>query len=84
MVVEYKPVGTPLIPNEKLAKNTSKNDKSFSRVDALMYFSVCTRSDVNYAISSLSQFNTCYSKEHWITAKSIKLFKGYNKLFSVL
>lgn len=69
---ECKPVSTPLIPNEKLAKHTEKDKYPFQElIGALMYLSVCTRPDISYAISSLSHFNTCYGREHWITAKKV-------------
>lgn len=36
-----------------------------------MYLSVMTRPDITYSVSYLSQFNTCYSVEHWNYAKRI-------------
>ncbi|CAH2097205.1 unnamed protein product [Euphydryas editha] len=36
-----------------------------------MYLSVCTRPDISYALSQLSQFNTAFTKDHWLAAKRI-------------
>lgn len=79
---ECKPVSTPLIPNEKLTKHTEKDKYPFQElIGALMYLSVCTRPDISYAISSLSHFNTCYGREHWITAKKVLSYlKGKQKI----
>lgn len=37
----------------------------------LMYLAVMTRPDITYSVSYLSQFNTCYSTEHWNYAKRV-------------
>lgn len=36
-----------------------------------MYLSVNSRPDIAYATSYLSQYNTCYTKEHWNAAKRV-------------
>lgn len=42
-----------------------------------MYLAVGTRPGITFAVNSLSQYNTCYSKEHWIAAKRIlRYIKG--------
>lgn len=46
-------------------------------IGSLMYLSVLTRPDISYAVSYMSQFNNCYTKEHWIHAKRIlRYLKG--------
>ncbi|CAH2097204.1 unnamed protein product [Euphydryas editha] len=40
-------------------------------IGGLMYLSVCTRPDISYALSQLSQFNTAFTKDHWLAAKRI-------------
>jgi len=34
-------------------------------IGCLLYLSVCTRPDISYAVSFLSQFNNCYTRTHW-------------------
>lgn len=42
-----------------------------------MYLAVSTRPDLAYAVNSLSQFNTCYTNEHWMAAKRVlRYLKG--------
>jgi len=40
-------------------------------VGALTYLAVCMRPDIAYAVSYLSQFNSCYSASHWTAAKRV-------------
>lgn len=63
------PVTTPIAPGTKLSKYED-GEKKFgclpyqSLIGSLMYLSVATRPDIAYTISYLSQFNTCYAKDH--------------------
>ncbi|KMQ86503.1 retrovirus-related pol polyprotein from transposon tnt 1-94 [Lasius niger] len=42
-----------------------------------MYLSVCTRPDISFAVSYLSQFNDCYGETHWKAAKHVlRYLKG--------
>ncbi|XP_063632933.1 uncharacterized protein LOC134804008 [Cydia splendana] len=42
-----------------------------------MYLAVCTRTDIAHTVTYLSQFNTCYTDEHWIAAKRVlRYLKG--------
>lgn len=42
-----------------------------------MYLAVCSRPDIAHAVGVLSQFNNCYTEEHWVSAKCIfKYLKG--------
>lgn len=36
-----------------------------------MYLSVCTRPDIAFACSQLTQFNNCFEKPHWFAAKRL-------------
>ena len=80
---ESKPVSTPMDCNVKLKKaiNESENqnkDLPFRElVGSLMYLAVCTRPDIAYAVSNLSQFSNCYDKSHWTAAKRVlRYLKG--------
>lgn len=70
-----KHVATPMILNEKLKK--PENDTCDQKVPyqqligGLMYLAVCTRPDLAFAVSYLSQFNKCHDDTHWIAAKRI-------------
>lgn len=66
----------------KLESATNENVLSDSEypfrelVGCLMYLSVCSRPDITYALSHLSQFNT-FSRDHWLAAKRIlRYLKG--------
>jgi len=42
-----------------------------------MYLAQGTHPDIAYAVSALSQYNTCYSKAHWTCAKRmLRYLKG--------
>jgi hypothetical protein len=82
-----KEVSTPMDPNVKLSKEmcpkTEKEKEEMTRcpyqnlIGSLMYLSVSTRPDISYAVSCLSQYNTCFGKEHWIAAKRVlRYLKG--------
>lgn len=73
-----KPVSTPMVLNCKLIKNNDVNvhlnDESYNYrqlMGSLMYLSVCTRPDISFSCSQLSQFNNCFDKSHWTAAKRI-------------
>lgn len=74
---DSKPVNTPLVVDAKLIKGlnvTDLNDKSLpfrELVGSLMYAAVGTRPDIAHAVSVLSQFNSCYTRTHWMAAKRV-------------
>lgn len=47
----------------------------------LMYLAVMTRPDITYSVSYLSQFNTCYSVEHWNYAKRVLKYLKKTKMY---
>jgi len=71
------PVQTPTDPNVKLGQNTDSEDEESEKrpyrelVGALNYLAVGTRPDVAYIVSSLSQFNSCHEKQHWVAGKRV-------------
>lgn len=84
-MLDSKPVSTPMDPSVKLTKQdrTEEDCKLPYRelVGALMYLAICTRPDITYAVSHLSQFNDCYGKIHWTAAKRVlRYLKGTKDL----
>jgi hypothetical protein len=68
------PIGVPLDPKVKLQKNANGNDESKGfpyqqAVGSLMYAMLCTRPDLAYPISVLSQHMANPSMEHWMAVK---------------
>ena len=74
---DSKPVATPMDPGTKLEKDegeSSPNEEELpyrELIGSLMYLAVCTRPDIAFAVSYLSQFNSCYNKSHWTAAKRV-------------
>jgi hypothetical protein len=76
---DSKPVSTPIAPHFKLSSSQSPStDSEFeymskvpysSVVGSLMYAMVCSRSDLSYAMSSVSRYMTNPGKEHWNVVK---------------
>lgn len=76
---ECNPAPTPMETGLKLKKSENKNCKLDYRnlIGCLMYLSVCSRPDISFAVSYLSQFNDCFSEEHWKAAKRVvRYLKG--------
>lgn len=74
-----KPAATPMEVGLKLQKGDCQNCNFDYRslIGYLMYLAVCSRPDIAHSVSYLSQFNNCYSEEHWKAAKRIlRYLKG--------
>ena len=83
---DCKPVKTPLDANVKFC-STHTNDTFDTKlpyqhlIGSLMYLAVTTRPDISFAVSFLSQFNNCYSTDHWNMAKRVlRYLKGTKDL----
>lgn len=75
-MLECKTVSTPMVSNNKLFKSESESlDDNFYQyrqlVGCLMYLSVCTRPDITFSCSQLSQYLTNFDKSHWVAAKRV-------------
>jgi len=73
---ECKPIGVLLDPKVKLQKNANGNDESKGfpyqqTIGSLMYAMLCTRPDLAYPISVLSQHMANPNMEHWMAIKRI-------------
>ncbi|CAK9813843.1 Retrovirus-related Pol polyprotein from transposon TNT 1-94 [Anthophora plagiata] len=79
---EAKSVSTPMDPNVRLSPGGGSDSKSEQfpyreLVGALMYVATCTRPDISFAVSYLSQFGTCHDSTHWTAAKRVlRYLKG--------
>ncbi|KAG5889226.1 hypothetical protein JTB14_006362 [Gonioctena quinquepunctata] len=68
---------TPMESNLKSkypAEDERKNDSDIpyrNLIGCLMYIAINTRPDIAHVSSVLSQFNNCYTEEHWKYAKRI-------------
>ncbi|KAL0263996.1 UNVERIFIED_CONTAM: hypothetical protein PYX00_011034 [Menopon gallinae] len=70
---ESKPVSTPMEVNLKMEKSQTPCFRKFRElVGSLMYLAVCTRPDISYSVSALSQFDDCFGEEHWKAGKRFK------------
>jgi len=73
---DYKAIGVPLDPKMKLKKNVNKDDEMVKVpyqqvVGSLMYAMLCTRPNLAYPISVVSQHMANPSLEHRIAMKCI-------------
>lgn len=68
-----KIVSTPMESKLDIEKGEScSNDIPYQQlIGGLMYLSVLTRPDIAFCISYLSQFNKCYTNNHWSYAKRV-------------
>lgn len=75
-MTECKPVKTPISLNCKLVKpeKATLDDNRYNYrqlIGSLMYLAVCTRPDIAFACSQLSQYNNGFDVTHWQAAKRI-------------
>jgi hypothetical protein len=73
---DCKAIGVSFDPKTKLKKNVNKDDEMVKvpyqqAVGSLMYAMLCTRPDLAYPISVVSQHMANPSLEHWIAVKRI-------------
>lgn len=71
------PISTPIAYGSKLTREPDVRDDGEPSypyqelVGALMYAAMGTCPDIAHAVSVLSQFNSCYGKQHWVAAKQV-------------
>lgn len=79
---ECKPASTPIEIKSDLPAKQDEEEKDdripYQRlIGGLLYLAISTRPDISYAVSYLSQFNTCYQEKHWKAAKRVlRYLKG--------
>lgn len=82
--MNIKEFNTPFDPSVKLETNFGRAVAQLeyaSVVDSLMYATHCTRPDIAFAVSKLSQYTSNPSMEHW---KAVSRVLGYLKRTSAL
>ena len=76
-MLNSKPVSTPISLGIKLTRSEQGSKKEQNQlpfrelIGALMYLAVATRPNISFAVNWLSQFNNCYTRDHWIVAKQV-------------
>ena len=78
-LVDAKPCKTPMEVNELIINKGDylPNKPYQSLVGSLLYIANCTRPDIAHAVGVLSQFNSCYTQEHFVKAKRVlRYLKG--------
>lgn len=67
------PVNTPMEVGIKLEKAQACDESLPYRelIGSINYLAVCTRPDISYCVSKLSQYLTCYDQTHWVAAKRV-------------
>ena len=86
-MTDCKPVGTPMLPGEKLTSEQSpKTDEEkremenipyISAVGSLMYLATMTRPDIAYTVGVLARFNSNPGMAHWKAVKHVfRFLKG--------
>lgn len=82
-VQNCKATYTPIEPKLNLNKSEHCNTQLPYQelIGSMMYLAVLTRPDIVFAVNYLSQFNNCYSDEHWAYAKRILKYLKTTKHF---
>ena len=86
-MTDCKPVGTPMLPGEKLTSEQSpKTDEEkremenipyISAIGSLMYLATMTRPDIAYTVGVLARFNSNPGMAHWKAVKHLfRYLKG--------
>lgn len=78
---DCKPQSTPIEPRLNIEKCTEclPNVPYQKLIGSLMYLAVLTRPDIAYAVSYLSQFNTCYNMNCYNYAKRVLRYLKFTK-----
>lgn len=82
-VQNCKATYTPIEPKLNLNKSEYCNTQLPYQelIGSMMYLAVLTRPDIVFAVNYLSQFNNCYSDDHWTYAKRILKYLKTTKHF---
>lgn len=75
-MLDSKVVTCPMDPSIQLVQEGEKAEVPHEQlIGSLMYLAVNSRPDIAFAASFLSQFNNCYTNEHWRAAKRVLRYK---------
>lgn len=78
---DCKPRETPCEPKPENAENAEKMQeprKYRGAVGSLIYLSTCTRPDISFVVSKVSQYFAEPTVEHWKTVKRVQIPQKYN------
>src|SRR4030095_222728 len=83
-----KPVSTPIATGTKLQKATTSDylvdqRRYQSIIGSEMYPMLCTRPDIAFAVSQISQFNSAPTKEHEVVAKRVLRYLNGTRNFGI-
>jgi hypothetical protein len=78
-LTDAKPLATPMDPNVTLRKVPADAPEApadlrgqyQSMIGGLMYAAICTRPDIAYAVTTLSQYSSNPGPEHWSACKRV-------------
>jgi hypothetical protein len=78
-LTEAKPLATPMDPNITLRKVPADAPEApadlrgqyQSMIGGMMYAAICTRPDIAYAVTALSQYSSNPGPEHWSACKRV-------------
>lgn len=76
-------VGTKLMKCDSWSEDDGEKPPYRELIGCLLYLSVATRPDIAHAASSLSQFNDCFGKNHWIAAKRVLRYLQATKDYGI-
>lgn len=85
------PVGVPADPHQVLTSNIDEDENPGPGIDvpyrqlvgSLLYLAICTRTDISFAISALSQFLENPSDLHWKAAKRVLRYIAGTRIMGI-
>lgn len=83
---DCKAVNTPIEQKLNLVKSSVCDKKLLYQqlIGSMMYLAVLTRPDIVFSVNYLSQFNNCYTDEHWTYAKRVLKYLKTTKDFCLV
>lgn len=91
-ILNAQPVSTPMVPNTQLMKATQQEQSEFEQVGTnycrtvgmLMYLALCTRPDILFTLSQLSQHLESPGIHHWHVAIHLLRYLCGTKHYGVI
>jgi hypothetical protein len=91
-LADAKPLTTPMDPNVTLRKTPADAPPApadlraqyQSMIGGLMYAAICTRPDIAYAVTALSQYSSNPGPEHWSACKRVFRYLSGTKNYGLV